>query len=60
MYKQQKIHLYLIESKNHKKNAISTAKRDLSIKLDKLGLDDKLNDIEHHYKPKGIFYHLIL
>ena len=60
MYKKQKLHLYLIESKNKKKRAHNDAKDDLDIKLDKLGLDDKLNEIKQEYNPKGIYYHLII
>lgn len=60
MYKQQKLHLYLIESKNAQKGAHNAAKKDLNIKLDKLGLDEKLKDIKQEYGPKGISYHLII
>lgn len=60
MYKKQKLHLYLIESKNKKKRAHNDAKDDLDIKLDKLGLDDKLNEIKQGYNPKGIYYHLVI
>jgi hypothetical protein len=60
MYKNDKIHLFLIESKNKKKGAISTANKDLNIKLDKLGLENRLYDVESCFNPKGMYYHLII
>ena len=60
MYKKQKLHLYLIESKVMMKGAFKHANDDLSKKIDKLGLDDKIFEIKQEFEPKGLYYQLII
>ena len=60
MYKENKINLYLIESKNTQKSSHRKAKEDLNEKLDKLNLKDKLKNVDQEFNPKGVYYQLII
>jgi len=60
MYKRHKLHLYIIESKNQAKKSYSTAKNDLSIKLNKLNIQYQSIEYKCHNNLKGAYCHLIL